>query len=208
MTRSAAAAHPRGEVGGPGRPGSSLAGVLAGLGLVVLLVALVGGGMTGLASVLDEVREPAEVPAEYEPLFRQAAADYPGVRASVLAAQAKVESGWDADAVSPRGAEGLLQFMPATWAQFGRDADGDGTASPFDPADAVDAAARYRVWLDRQVRPLGPTTTPLVTAAYNAGPSPVLRAGGVPDYPETQGYVRQVERWSAEYAHLDDPPGP
>ena len=205
MTRSATAAPGGPGVRGGRRPGSSVPGVLAGLGGLVLLVALVGGGAGGLASLLDDVREPVDVPAEHEPLFRQAAADYPGVRASVLAAQAKVESGWDTEAVSPRGAQGLMQFMPATWAQFGRDADADGTASPFDPADAVDAAARYRVWLDRQVRPLGPDTTPLVTAAYNAGPSPVLRAGGVPDYSETQGYVRQVERWTAEYAHLDAP---
>ena len=179
----------------------------AGLLSLVLVVGLLVGGLVWGASALQEAVDPSEVPAEYEPLFRQAAQDYPGVRASVLAAQAKVESGWDPDAVSPRGAQGLMQFLPSTWEQFGRDADGDGTSSPFDPADAVDTAARYRIWLDRRVAPLGNPTTPNVTAAYNAGPTPVLRAGGVPDFPETQGYVVQVERWTDEYAWLDDPSG-
>ena len=66
-------------------------------------------------------------------------------------------------------------------------ADGLGVRDPFDPAQAVDGAARLlRTLLDR----FGGTE--LALAAYNAGPGAVLRYGGIPPYPETQAYVRSV----------------
>ena len=124
---------------------------------------------------------PAVVPlgTPYARLFEAAGAEH-GVSPGLLAAVAKQESGFDPTAVSPAGARGLMQLMPGT-------ADGLGVRDPFDPAQAVDGAARLlRTLMDR----FG--STELALAAYNAGPGAVLRYGGIPPYPETQAYVRSV----------------
>jgi hypothetical protein len=114
----------------------------------------------------------------YADLFTSAGARH-GVDPALLAAVAKVESGFDPAAVSPAGATGLMQFMPATAAGLGVD--------PTDPASAVDGAARYlRELTDR----FG--SRDLALAAYNAGPGTVTRHGGIPPFPETQSYVRKV----------------
>jgi cell wall-associated NlpC family hydrolase len=114
----------------------------------------------------------------YANLFTSAAGRY-GVDASLLAAVASTESSFDAGAVSPAGAQGLMQFMPATAAGLG--------VNPLDPSSAVDGAARYLKSLTQQFG-----TTELALAAYNAGPGTVSRYGGIPPYAETQNYVRTV----------------
>ncbi len=116
--------------------------------------------------------------AQYAPLFASAAAQY-GVPANVLAAVAQVESAGNASAVSPAGAEGLMQIMPGT-------AQGIGV-NPFDPTQAVDGAAQI---LSGDVQRFG--SLPLALAAYNAGAGAVEQAGGIPPYPETQAYVQRV----------------
>jgi peptidoglycan DL-endopeptidase CwlO len=114
----------------------------------------------------------------YADLFTRAGARY-GVDASLLAAVASQESSFNASAVSPAGAQGLMQFMPATARGLGVD--------PLDPASAVNGAARYLSDLTAQFG-----STSLALAAYNAGPGTVSRHGGIPPYPETQNYVRAV----------------
>ncbi|MFC6288136.1 transglycosylase SLT domain-containing protein [Nocardioides sp. GCM10027113] len=115
----------------------------------------------------------------YAGLFTQAEQRY-GVDAGLLAAIAKQESGFNPGAVSHAGAQGLMQLMPAT-------ARGLGVTDSFDPAQAVDGAARLmRDLLSRFGQ------TDLALAAYNAGPGAVLRYDGIPPYPETQNYVRSV----------------
>ena len=114
----------------------------------------------------------------YADLFTRAGARY-GVNPSLLAAVAQQESGFDPQAVSPAGARGLMQFMPATAAELGVD--------PLDPGSAIDGAAKYLSGLSRQFG-----STELALAAYNAGPGTVSRHGGIPPYPETQNYVRSV----------------
>jgi hypothetical protein len=114
----------------------------------------------------------------YANLFTSAAARY-GVDASLLAAVASQESGFNSQAVSPAGAQGLMQFMPATAKGLGVNA--------FDPASAIDGAARYLSSLTQQFG-----STPLALAAYNAGPEPVAACGCVPPFPETQGYVARI----------------
>jgi cell wall-associated NlpC family hydrolase len=114
----------------------------------------------------------------YADLFTRAGSRH-GVDPALLAAVAQQESGFDASAVSPAGAQGLMQFMPATAKGLG--------VSPFDPASAVDGAARYLAELTERFG-----STELGLAAYNAGPGTVSRYGGIPPYAETQNYVRSV----------------
>ena len=114
----------------------------------------------------------------YSDLFSRAASRY-GVDASLLAAMANQESGFDSQAVSPAGAQGLMQFMPATAKGLG--------VNPLDPNSAIDGAARYLSSLTKQFG-----STDLALAAYNAGPGTVSRYGGIPPYSETQNYVRSV----------------
>ena len=114
----------------------------------------------------------------YADLFSRAASRH-GVDASLLAAVAQQESNFNASAVSPAGAQGLMQFMPTTAKGLG--------VNPLDPSSAIDGAARYLSSLTKQFG-----STNLALAAYNAGPGTVSRYGGIPPYTETQNYVRSV----------------
>jgi cell wall-associated NlpC family hydrolase len=118
------------------------------------------------------------VPATLAPLFLSAGATY-GVSPQLLAAVAKVESGYDPTAVSSAGAQGLMQLMPSTASSLGVD--------PFDPAQAVDGAAQI---LAGNLKAFG--SVPLALAAYNAGAGAVQSYGGIPPYPETQTYVSTI----------------
>lgn len=115
----------------------------------------------------------------YADLFQRAGAAH-GVDPALLAAVARQESGFDPAAVSPAGAQGLMQLMPAT-------ARGLGVSDPFDPTQAVDGGARL---LGDLISRFG--SVELALAAYNAGPGAVLRYDGVPPYPETRAYVAKV----------------
>jgi soluble lytic murein transglycosylase-like protein len=89
------------------------------------------------------------------------------------------ESGWRADAVSPKGAIGLAQLMPETARMLG--------VNPRDPRQNLEGGARY---LAEQYRKFG--SWRLALAAYNAGPQAVENHGGVPPYQETRNYVRVI----------------
>ncbi|WP_374454279.1 transglycosylase SLT domain-containing protein [Nocardioides sp.] len=115
----------------------------------------------------------------YADLFQQAASAH-GLDPALLAAVARQESGFDPQAVSPAGAQGLMQLMPGT-------AQGLGVTNPFDPAQAIGGAAQL---LDDLMGRFG--STELALAAYNAGPGAVLRYDGIPPYPETQAYVKSI----------------
>jgi soluble lytic murein transglycosylase-like protein len=123
----------------------------------------------------------------YADYFRQASAKY-GVSANLLAAVAKVESGYNPVATSKAGAQGLMQLMPSTAAGLG--------VNPLDPAQAVDGAARL---LAKNLDEFG-GSLPLALAAYNAGAGAVHRYNGVPPYAETQAYVPKVRAAMAELA--------
>jgi Transglycosylase SLT domain len=118
-------------------------GILVGLvGLAICIAALFGGaGGCGGGSV-GSVQG---VPAKLIPIYEQAAATY-GLGAqgpSILAAINKVETDFGANtSTSSAGAIGWMQFEPASWATYGVDANGDGVKDPYNPADAIFAAAR------------------------------------------------------------------
>ncbi|HUF47013.1 MAG TPA: lytic transglycosylase domain-containing protein [Vicinamibacterales bacterium] len=102
-----------------------------------------------------------------------------GVDTELAHAVVRAESNYNPLAVSPKGAMGLMQLMPATAAQYG-------VTDPFDPAQNLDAGLRHlRRLLERYDRRHA-------LAAYNAGEGAVNRYGGVPPYRETQAYVRRI----------------
>lgn len=114
-----------------------------------------------------------------------------GLELELLQALIAAESGFDALAVSPKGAIGLMQVMPATAARFGLPNDGRTPVQKklADPALNLSTGSRYL----RHLMGLFPGQLELVLAAYNAGEGAVQRAGNeVPNYPETQNYVKTV----------------
>jgi cell wall-associated NlpC family hydrolase len=171
------------------------------LAITVILVTDAGqnpvAANTGFGSGLS-----SKVPARYRQWVLQAGSLCRAFPPAVMAAQLDAESGWNERAVSPAGAEGLSQFMPSTWAVWGRDVNGDGSADPFDPADAIMAQGRYDCALAEQVSSVGGDITQLALAAYNAGPGAVLSARGIPPFPETQAYVARIMHLAAGYAAL------
>lgn len=110
----------------------------------------------------------------------RAAARHHGVPEDLFARLVTQESGWDPRAVSPRGAQGLAQLMPATARKLG-------VTDAFDPEQNLDGGARY---LRAQYERFG--SWRLALAAYNAGPEAVERHAGVPPFAETQGYVTAI----------------
>ena len=110
----------------------------------------------------------------------QAAAVRYGLDPAFLTAVAQQESGLNQSAISPAGAIGIMQLMPATAAQYG--------ANPYDLAQNVDAGAHF---LSDMLARYGQDET-LALAAYNAGPGNVDKYGGVPPFQETQNYVSSV----------------
>lgn len=136
-------------------------------------------------------------PAYVSPLLA-AEAMCTGVDAPTLAAQIEAESNWDPRAVSPAGAQGISQFMPATWVAFGADHNNDGATDVFDPQDAIPSQGSYACQNYEAVAAaiadgtLAGDPVPLTLAAYNAGLGAVLEYRGIPPYSETQSYLARI----------------
>ncbi len=119
-------------------------------------------------------------PAEVDQVVVKAAADKQ-VDPKLVHSIIQVESGYDPNAVSRKGAMGLMQLIPDTARRFG-------VNNPFDPVQNVQGGVTYLKYLLDMFK--GDVTLSL--AAYNAGENSVLRSGGVPAFRETQDYVRKV----------------
>lgn len=131
---------------------------------------------------------PAPVQADCDPLpaleidsLVSAAATRESLDEELLRGVIKQESGFRPCAVSPRGARGLMQLMPATAAQYG-------VRDSFNPSENVDGGAKFLKEL--LVRYGGDLSRAL--GAYNAGPARVDDIDGIPDIPETRNYIRQI----------------
>jgi hypothetical protein len=114
---------------------------ITGVTASALLLGAVPGGAQAEAGASDAARN--QVPAPMLDLYRQAATTCPGLSWTVLAGVGDIETRHGRNtAVSSAGAMGPMQFMPATWVQYGVDASGDGRTDIQDPADAVYSTAR------------------------------------------------------------------
>jgi cell wall-associated NlpC family hydrolase len=155
--------------------------------LPVLVLAAASNAISG-GSGLDEPTASAlaDIPPEFLLLYQQAGVAY-GVPWPLLAGIGKVECNhgrsphpacWQEGAVNYAGAGGPMQFLAATWARYGVDANGDGKADRWNPADAIFAAANY----------------------LRASGAPADIPGAVFAYNHSQAYVDEVLRWASIYA--------
>jgi hypothetical protein len=166
-------------------------------GQQVVLTLRGGGDVTCESSVIDRIvpdevpypepsSAPASTPAALSPVpyaeMIDRAASREGVDPKLVRAVIQVESAYQADARSRAGAMGLMQLMPDTARRYS-------LANPYDPGTNVEAGIKHlKMLLDRF------SELPHAIAAYNAGEAAVERFRGIPPYPETQNYVRQVLR--------------
>lgn len=144
------------------------------------------------------------VPAEFEPWLRRAGGVCPEIDSPLLAAQLQQENnfryGKDAP-ISPSGAGGPAQFMPGTWATWGKDYDGDGKADITSIGDAVMSQAHFMCALYQDVSSIPGDPIELTLAAYNAGPGAVQMHRGVPPYGETKNYVKKITAARATFTN-------
>ncbi len=130
--------------------------------------------------VAANFRGPLATSADIDSAIEQAAARH-NVDPNLVRAVVKVESNFNPNAVSRKGAMGLMQLMPSTARQLK-------VKNPFDPEQNVDAGVRQ---LKQLLESYGGDVK-LTLAAYNAGAGAVARSSGVPHYAETQNYVRRI----------------
>ncbi len=124
---------------------------------------------------------------QFDPIIVEASKKY-GLEAPLIKAVIKAESDFDPNAISHKGARGLMQIMPMNYRLLN-------VENPFDPQQSIDGGARYlRDMLDRYNGKLT-----LSLAAYNAGPGAVDRHSGVPPYQETEEYIERVMRYYHRY---------
>ncbi len=126
-------------------------------------------------------------PAEYEQIIKSCSAKY-GVNPSLVKAVIHAESGYNPNAVSSKGASGLMQLMPDT-------AKSLKVADRFNPKDNVEGGVKYLRFLLDTFR----GDVSLAVAAYNAGLSKVAKYGGIPPYTETRTYVNRVLSYMKSY---------
>lgn len=124
---------------------------------------------------------------EYRGIIQQASDQF-GIDPHLIRAVIKAESGFDHQAVSSKGAQGLMQLMPGTAGDME-------VANPFDPEENIFGGTRYLSLLLKRFN----NDKVLALAAYNAGPDAVESYNGVPPFPETREFVRRVMRYYETY---------
>jgi soluble lytic murein transglycosylase-like protein len=122
----------------------------------------------------------ASLPTHYDELIRQHAGRH-GLSPELVKAVIKAESNFNRYAVSPKGAMGLMQLMPATARELG-------VEDPFHPDQNIRGGVSYLAGLMARYG----QNVELALAAYNAGPGAVARYGAIPPYRETRDYVKKI----------------
>ncbi len=165
--------------------GAAIASLMAGFAFVAQVL----GAATGASGLPPTAAAVADIPAELLPIYQAAAAGTCGMPWQVLAATGKVESDHGRSnlpgvrsGANSAGAIGPMQFLPATWAAYGVDGDGDGDTDVYDSVDAIWGAANY-------------------LCANGAG-DPALLADAVWAYNHSTAYVDTVLAVAASYAGL------
>ena len=125
--------------------------------------------------------------SEFEEIISEAATRH-GLDPDLIRAIIQIESGWIPDARSSKGAIGLMQLMPDTSSNLA-------VSNPFDPKANILGGTKYLSRLIERFR----GDLVLALAAYNAGPEKVKRYKGIPPYPETRKYVRNILKQWKEY---------
>jgi len=184
--------------------------VAGGVAILLAFLALVGGvalitaeqaqqqsasNPSGQTGTLDATALPAAA-QQWIPFIEAAGSVCPQITAPLVAAQIEAESGWNPNAVSPTGAEGLAQFEPGTWATWG-------AGSPLDPGASIAAEGKFMCALAGQMSSLaqqsGISVVDLALAAYNAGSAPVLACGCIPNNGQTSQYVQRIDALEASF---------
>jgi soluble lytic murein transglycosylase-like protein len=129
----------------------------------------------------------ARNPAEFESIITSCSREY-GVDSSLVKAVIHAESGYNPNAISPKGAQGLMQLMPKT-------AQGLKVVDSMNPSDNIRGGVRYLRFLLDTFK----GDEALALAAYNSGLSKVAKYGGIPPYHETQDYVAKVLSYRNNY---------
>jgi soluble lytic murein transglycosylase-like protein len=125
-------------------------------------------------------KSPSEYIKAYEDIIQQAATRF-GVDNALIKAVIRAESDFDSQAVSRKGAQGLMQLMPET-------ADDMGVQNPFNPEENIFGGTRYLSLMLKRFN----NDKALALAAYNAGPERVEYHQGIPPIPETRSFVKKV----------------
>ena len=131
--------------------------------------------------------KPAVFIKKYGSLIEQASQEF-NLESSLIKAVIKAESGFDHEAVSEKGAQGLMQLMPET-------ADELAVEDPYDPEENIFGGARYLSNLMGRFN----NNLQLALAAYNAGPEKVDTYDGVPPFTETKEFIKRVLNYYNEY---------
>ncbi|MGD9345049.1 MAG: lytic transglycosylase domain-containing protein [Candidatus Aminicenantes bacterium] len=134
-----------------------------------------------IISLLASVLYPkAQMKTEYDDLIRSIAQKY-RVEHKLIHSIIRAESNYDRFAVSPKGALGLMQLMPATAIQYG-------VKNVFNPKENIEGGVKYL----KDLIKLYNGKTDLVLAAYNAGQEAVKKYKGIPPYKETRNYISKI----------------
>jgi soluble lytic murein transglycosylase-like protein len=144
------------------------------------------GLLPGVLVKIDGFLAPLDIRHAYDDLIGEAAARY-HLDPLMIRAVMETESAFDRMAVSPGGAVGLMQLMPAVAAELGAD-------DPMDPRQNIMAGARYL----RQLLDAHRGNVRLALASYNAGPANVAKYQAIPPFKETRKYVKKVTALLAE----------
>ncbi len=178
--------------------------IMAVVAIVLAVIVSILAWIPGMVSESDGSL--TNVPSQYVDVVMRAGQVCDTVTPPAIAAQIEQESGWNPQARSAAGAQGIAQFMPGTWASRGKDGDGDGRADIMNPIDAIWSEGNYMCALAGQLKSalnagrVSGDLLDLTLAAYNAGIGNVYAAHGIPQISETVTYVRSIRTLMAKYA--------
>lgn len=145
------------------------------IGLVAFLMCL------AILSLQIEARAESGSPQTYNSLIESVADEY-GLEASLIHSIIRTESNYDPEAVSTKGAVGLMQLMPETAKRYG-------VRDLYDPKQNIEGGVKYL----KDLMNIFDGKTDFVLAAYNAGINAIKKYGGVPPFPETRRFIEKVK---------------